>query len=56
MDEITSLARQFGIITPYTSYLILEDENNRVSRRELPEENQTLGNILPNAGDLAGIG
>lgn len=25
-DEVTELARRYGIITPYTSYLILEDE------------------------------
>lgn len=26
VDEVTRLARQYGIITPYTSYLIMEDE------------------------------
>jgi len=26
VNEITTLAREFGIVTPYTSYLILEDE------------------------------
>jgi Ca-activated chloride channel homolog len=25
-DEITELARQYGIVTPYTAYLIMEDE------------------------------
>ncbi len=25
-DEVTKLAKQYGIVTPYTSYLILEDE------------------------------
>jgi Ca-activated chloride channel family protein len=29
VDEITSLARDFGIITPYTAYLIMEDEAKR---------------------------
>lgn len=28
-DEATALARQFGIVTPYTAYLILEDEKRR---------------------------
>jgi len=28
-DEITQLARQYGIVTPYTSYLIIEDEEQR---------------------------
>jgi len=32
-DEITRLARRYGIVTPYTSYLILEDED----RRKVPE-------------------
>lgn len=32
-DEIVTLARRYGIITPYTSYLIMEDEriNNQTS-------------------------
>jgi len=28
-DEVISLARQFGIVTPYTAYLVLEDEARR---------------------------
>lgn len=28
-DEITELARQYGIVTPYTAYLIMEDERDR---------------------------
>jgi len=28
-DEVTELARQFGIVTPYTAYLIVEDEKQR---------------------------
>ena len=43
VDEITGLARKYGIITPYTSYLILEDEEVRTRRREMREEDQTLG-------------
>jgi Ca-activated chloride channel family protein len=27
--EATDLARQFGLVTPYTAYLIMEDENGR---------------------------
>jgi Ca-activated chloride channel family protein len=37
-DEIVILARQHGIVTPYTSYLILEDEAGRnipIARRTL---------------------
>ena len=28
-DEITELARKYGIVTPYTAYLIVEDEGRR---------------------------
>lgn len=28
-DEVTQLARQYGLVTPYTAYLILEDEARR---------------------------
>ncbi|MBA4388231.1 MAG: trypsin [Verrucomicrobia bacterium] len=28
-DEVTKLARDFGIVTPYTAYLIVEDETRR---------------------------
>ncbi|MDY6933261.1 MAG: VIT domain-containing protein [Spirochaetota bacterium] len=45
IGEITNLARKHGIVTPYTSYLILEDEERRVSRRELDDEHQTLGSM-----------
>jgi len=31
-DEVTELARKYGIVTPYTAYLIVEDER----RREVP--------------------
>ncbi len=43
IDEITELARTYGIITPYTSYLIVEDEKTRVRRREIRVADQTLG-------------
>jgi Ca-activated chloride channel homolog len=28
-DEVTALARKYGIVTPYTAYLIVEDEDRR---------------------------
>ena len=28
-DEVTDLARKYGIVTPYTAYLIMEDESGR---------------------------
>ncbi|HEY6168640.1 MAG TPA: VIT domain-containing protein [Verrucomicrobiae bacterium] len=37
-DEVTDLARQYGIVTPYTAYLILEDE----ARRNVPLSMQSL--------------
>jgi len=52
IDEITHLAREHGIITPYTSYLILEDEVNRVASRRLLDEYQTLGGFVD---DLSGM-
>ncbi len=43
VEEITQLARAYGIITPYTSYLIVEDERENVRRKRIREEDQTLG-------------
>ncbi len=37
-DEVTELARQFNIVTPYTAYLIVEDED----RRRVPLTMQSL--------------
>lgn len=37
-DEVTALARKYGIVTPYTSYLIVEDE----ARRNVPREVRSL--------------
>jgi Ca-activated chloride channel family protein len=37
-DEVVDLARRFAIVTPYTSYLILEDE----ARRGVPVANRSL--------------
>jgi len=37
-DEVTDLARKYGIVTPYTAYLIVEDE----SRRNVPLSMQSL--------------
>jgi Ca-activated chloride channel family protein len=39
-DEVTELARQYGIVTPYTAYLIVEDEDRRrvpLARQSLPQ-------------------
>lgn len=42
VEEITQLAREHGIVTPYTSYLIMEDEEIRLRRNEIVEDFQTL--------------
>ncbi|HEY1173727.1 MAG TPA: VIT domain-containing protein [Verrucomicrobiae bacterium] len=40
-DEVTDLARRYGIVTPYTAYLILEDEK----QRGVPATAQTQNNF-----------
>ena len=40
-DEVTELARKYGIVTPYTAYLILEDE----TRRNVPAPMQSFQNF-----------
>jgi Ca-activated chloride channel family protein len=42
VDEVTMLAREHGIITPYTSYLIMEDEEIRVRGGRLMDGLQSL--------------
>lgn len=37
-DEVKRLALKYGIITPYTSYLILEDEQMQITDGDLTEE------------------
>ncbi|MEN8221957.1 MAG: VIT domain-containing protein [Acidobacteriota bacterium] len=41
-DEVILLAKKYGIITPYTSYLIVEDERKLVRRREIESIQQVL--------------
>ncbi len=45
VDEVTRLARQYGIVTPYTSYLIVEDEKLRRGRGDLAESDMTVGGV-----------
>jgi Ca-activated chloride channel family protein len=40
-DEVTDLARKYGIVTPYTAYLIVEDE----ARRGVPLTMQSLPSL-----------
>jgi Ca-activated chloride channel homolog len=45
-DELIDLSKKYGIITPYTSYLIVEDEQRQVTDRRLGREEQTLGGLV----------
>jgi len=49
---IIELARTYGIITPYTSYLIIEDEAKRVARDELPPRYQLLRQNVINSPEF----
>ena len=40
-DEVTELARKYGIVTPYTAYLIVEDE----SQRNVPVRLRSLAGV-----------
>ena len=50
-DETTELARKYGIVTPYTAYLILEDEE----RRDVPVASRSLQQMSADAPALAGV-
>lgn len=51
IDEVTQLARTYGIITPFTSYLIVEDERENTRRNILRPQDQTLAQVTE--GDMA---
>lgn len=40
-DEVTALARRYGIVTPYTAYLIVEDEK----KRDVPVAQRSFQNL-----------
>ncbi len=44
-DEVTDLARKYGIVTPYTAYLIVEDE----ARRNVPLSMQSMPQLHSDA-------
>jgi len=52
IDEITHLSRTHGIITPYTSFLILEDERRLVSRNRISDRDRTLGAMIPKSSEF----
>lgn len=50
-EEIVALAREHGIVTPYTSYLIIEDEQVR----RVPIANRSLGRRLSGSRNVPAI-
>jgi Ca-activated chloride channel family protein len=46
VDEITSLAKTYGIVTPYTSFLIVEDDDRLVRANRLRDEDRSLSRVL----------
>jgi len=49
VDEVVLLAKNFGIVTPYTSYLILEDEDHLVGTRRIQQEERIFDRMAPHA-------
>ncbi len=50
--EATNLARQFGLVTPYTAYLIMEDEH----KNHISVENQVMSDFAKDAPARAAAG
>ncbi len=46
VDEVTQLAKTYGIITPYTSYLIVEDDDRLVQNNRMADESRAFGPSL----------
>jgi len=53
--EIVSLAKKYGIVTPYTSYLIVEDESMAVNRGTIRPKNQLIGNRIELEAEMEAI-
>jgi Ca-activated chloride channel family protein len=50
-DETTELARKYGIVTPYTAYLIIEDED----RRRVPMVDRSMQSMSADAATRAEV-
>jgi Ca-activated chloride channel family protein len=50
-DEVTQLAREYGIVTPFTSYLIVEDE----TRRNVPSSVRSMPVPVASAPEAGGV-
>jgi Ca-activated chloride channel family protein len=51
-SEATDLARQFGLVTPYTAYLIMEDERGR----HVAETNQVMQDFAKDVSAKSSVG
>ena len=56
VDEVVSLAKKYGITTPYTSYLIVPDATLPVARAGLPDVRFERGHAAAGAGFNGGFG
>lgn len=55
-DEIIQLGTRYGIVTPYTSFLVTEDMKD-IGRRIIPmEQRRALDSMSRGAGSVGGIG
>lgn len=55
VDEVTSIAKKFGIVTPYTSYLLVPDEKPVVNvAPTMPRERYLYGVLPRSAGGMGG--
>src|ERR1043166_4917471 len=50
-DETTELARKYGVVTPYTAYLIVEDED----RRRVPMADRSMQSMSTDAATRAEV-
>src|SRR5207244_4226964 len=50
-DEATELARRYGIVTPYTAYLIVEDED----RRRVPMAQRSMQEMSADMATRGGV-
>src|SRR5438067_235199 len=50
-DEASDLARRYGIVTPYTAYLIVEDED----RRRVPMADRSMQSMSADSAARAGV-
>ena len=53
-EEVTDLARKYGIVTPYTAYLIQEDETRRnvpLSMQTLPRGTRVIDDAVRQSGE-----